>query len=146
LLFPKLTASQLLKPLPIPDSTLALLIVATSLYPFNCRRSSFLAVMDSPLPTIVEDLPISRRQFDYIIVGGGTAGCVIADRVAENLPNATILMIEGGESELGKEEILNLNGAADLWGSDMYDYSYRSVPQPYGTNTPRPQSDCRKIR
>lgn len=92
--------------------------------------------MDSPLPTIVEDLPISRRQFDYIIVGGGTAGCVIADRVAENLPNATILMIEGGESELGKEEILNLNGAADLWGSDMYDHSYRSVPQPYGTNTP----------
>jgi choline dehydrogenase-like flavoprotein len=90
----------------------------------------------STLPTIVEDLPTSRRQFDYIIVGGGTAGCVIADRLAENLPNATILMIEGGESELGKEEILNLNGVADLWGSDKYDYSYRSVPQPYGTNNP----------
>ncbi|KAJ6186907.1 hypothetical protein N7519_001815 [Penicillium mononematosum] len=90
--------------------------------------------MNSSLPTIVEDLPTSRRQFDYIIVGGGTAGCVIADRLAENLPNATILMIEGGESELGKEEILNLNGAADLWGSDTYDYSYRSVPQPYGNS------------
>ncbi|KAJ5470977.1 hypothetical protein N7530_008334 [Penicillium desertorum] len=88
----------------------------------------------STLPTIVEDLPTSRRQFDYIIVGGGTAGCVIADRLAENLPNATILMIEGGESELGKEEILNLNGVADLWGSDKYDYSYRSVPQPYGNS------------
>lgn len=94
--------------------------------------------MNSPtLPTIVESLPTSRRQFDYIIIGGGTAGCVIADRLAENLPNATILMIEGGESDLGKEEILNLNGAADLWGSDKYDYSYRSVPQPYGTNNPQ---------
>ena len=91
----------------------------------------------STLPTIVDDLPTRRRQFDYIIVGGGTAGCVIADRLAENLPNATILMIEGGESELGKEEILNLNGAADLWGSDRYDYSYRSVPQPHGMNNPQ---------
>lgn len=85
-----------------------------------------------PLSTIVDELPASRRQFDYIIVGGGTAGCVIAARLAESLPDATILMIEGGESELGKEPILNLNGAADLWGSEAYDYAYNSVPQPYG--------------
>lgn len=89
--------------------------------------------------TIVDELPPSRRQFDYIIVGGGTAGCVVAGRLAEELPNATVLMIEGGASELGKEEILNLNGAADLWGNDKYDYSYYTVPQPEGTpSSPSP--------
>ncbi|KAF9891326.1 hypothetical protein FE257_004181 [Aspergillus nanangensis] len=88
----------------------------------------------NPLPTIVDELPGNRRAFDYIIVGGGTAGCVIADRLAENLPDASVLVIEGGESELDKEEILNLNGAADLWGSDQYDYCYRSIPQPYGNS------------
>lgn len=98
--------------------------------------SSHQPIMSSnTLPTLVEELPANKQVFDYVIVGGGTAGCVIADRLTENLPNVTVLMIEGGESELGNEEILNLNGASNLWGSDRYDYSYSSIPQPYGTCT-----------
>ena len=81
--------------------------------------------------TIAEELD-SGRSFDYVIVGGGTAGCVIASRLAEKLPHANILVIEGGANDFGNESILNLKGLTDLWGADEYDYGYTSVPQPFG--------------
>ncbi|KAK7212660.1 hypothetical protein V2G26_019838 [Clonostachys chloroleuca] len=83
--------------------------------------------------TIVEDLS-GQRRYDYVIVGGGTAGCVVASRLAETLPYANIIMIEGGASDFGNENILNLKGLVDLWGSEDYDYEYRSVPQPFGNS------------
>lgn len=79
----------------------------------------------------VDELPPSVTSFDYIIVGGGTAGCVIACRLAEALPDKSVLVIEGGPSDYGNESVLNLRGASDLWGADM-DYKYVSVPQEFG--------------
>jgi choline dehydrogenase len=77
-----------------------------------------------------------KPRFDYVIVGGGTAGCVIASRLAEGLPHATILLIEGGGSDFGKEDILNLKNLVNLWTSDEYDYGYRSIPQEFGKTLP----------
>jgi len=34
------------------------------------------------------------NTFDYVIVGGGTAGCVIASRLTEYLPEKKVLLIE----------------------------------------------------
>lgn len=47
--------------------------------------------------TPVEVLP-DGDEYDYIVVGAGSAGCVIASRLTED-PNVSVLLIESGGSE-----------------------------------------------
>lgn len=42
---------------------------------------------------------MNRETFDYVIVGGGTAGCVVASRLALQ-SDASVLLLEAGGSDL----------------------------------------------
>jgi choline dehydrogenase-like flavoprotein len=46
---------------------------------------------DAPLGA--EDF-VAALEADYVIVGGGTAGCALAARICEGLPNATVVLLE----------------------------------------------------
>lgn len=65
--------------------------------------------------------------FDYVIVGGGSAGCVVAARLAED-PGTRVLLLEAGPSAEDVEEIGVPAAYARLFRS-RYDWNYVTLPQ-----------------
>lgn len=78
-------------------------------------------------------LPFTRLpEYDYIVIGGGTAGCVLAERLSAD-PNITVALIEGGPSDHDKPEVLQLSQWLTLLGG-KYDYAYPTTEEPRGNS------------
>ena len=62
---------------------------------------------------------------DYIVVGAGSAGCVVASRLAET--GAKVLLLEAG----GEDDWVNIRIPAmmDTIMDSPYDWGYRTTPQ-----------------
>lgn len=74
-------------------------------------------------------------QFDFIVVGGGSAGVATAYRLAEkNI--GTVLLIEAGISDAGREDVLQLNQWQTLLEGDL-DYDFTIAPQVNGNSRMR---------
>ncbi|CAK7213561.1 hypothetical protein SBRCBS47491_001844 [Sporothrix bragantina] len=66
------------------------------------------------------------QHFDFVIVGGGTAGNVVAGRLAEN-PNVKILIVEAGEGNPENvPDIMTPAMAMELRGSE-FDWAYKTT-------------------
>ncbi|MHC0434221.1 GMC family oxidoreductase [Streptomyces sp. O3] len=73
-----------------------------------------------------------NATYDYVVIGGGTAGSVIASRLTEN-PDVTVAVIEGGPSDIDRQDVLTLRRWLGLLGGDL-DYDYPTVEQPRGNS------------
>ncbi|XP_075218093.1 glucose dehydrogenase [FAD, quinone] [Lycorma delicatula] len=75
-----------------------------------------------------ENQPINvknvREEYDFIVIGGGSAGCVIANRLTE-VPDWTVLLLEAGgqETELTDVPVLSL-----YLHKSKFDWKYRTQP------------------
>lgn len=70
----------------------------------------------------------SVDEFDYIIVGGGTAGLTVADRLTED-ENVKVLVVEAGEDRSKDPLVLTPGLVAGMYGNPDYDWNFNSVPQ-----------------
>jgi choline dehydrogenase len=68
--------------------------------------------------------------FDYVVVGGGSAGCALAARLSED-PSVTVCLLEAGPSDVDDPAILNLTDWMALLDSG-YDWDYVVEPQERG--------------
>ena len=66
-------------------------------------------------------------MFDYVIVGGGAAGCVLAARLAED-PGTRVLLLEAGP-DVGAVEEVRVPAAYSRLFRTQYDWNYVTVPQ-----------------
>ncbi|PSK33593.1 hypothetical protein B9Z65_7480 [Elsinoe australis] len=69
---------------------------------------------------------MTDAEYDFIVVGGGTAGCCIAGRLAEN-PNVSILVIEAGADNPMDHDKIRIPGAGFGLIETGHDWAYEST-------------------
>jgi len=69
-----------------------------------------------------------EEPFDYVVVGGGTAGLVVASRLTED-SSIRVLVIEAGADHTSHPLILTPGLVAGVYGKDEFDWNFTSVPQ-----------------
>ncbi len=71
---------------------------------------------------------MTPTEFDYIVVGGGSAGCVLAGRLSED-PTITVCLLEAGGPDTSAFIHAPLGFAATA-PLGIFNWNYESVPQP----------------
>ncbi|HSK41635.1 MAG TPA: choline dehydrogenase [Arenibaculum sp.] len=69
------------------------------------------------------------ESFDYVIVGAGSAGCVLANRLSED-PDATVLLLEAGPKDHAWDWRIHMPSALSYpMQSQTYNWDYHTEPQ-----------------
>ncbi|KAF2143637.1 GMC oxidoreductase [Aplosporella prunicola CBS 121167] len=91
----------------------------------------FFAFVSSLATASLLEQSASRNTYDYIIVGGGTTGLVIANRLSEKLD--TVLVVEAGDSVYSNSNVTDTGAYGKALGTAI-DWQYTTIPQEYGNN------------
>ncbi|HKG57158.1 MAG TPA: choline dehydrogenase [Candidatus Limnocylindrales bacterium] len=74
---------------------------------------------------------MSGARYDFVIVGGGSAGCVLASRLSAD-PSVRVLVLEAGRPDFRFDVFVHMPAALTFpIGSRFYDWGYRSEPEPF---------------
>ncbi len=89
------------------------------------------AALPSPARRVFLSRGRSMTAFDYVIVGGGSAGCVLAARLSED-PAVSVCLIEAGGE--GRDLLVRMPAGIVAMVSGrgrINNWAYRTVPQPH---------------
>lgn len=70
----------------------------------------------------------AQQEYDYVIVGGGTAGLVVAVRLSENA-GVTVGVIEAGKNKLNDAFVDTPAMFPQMFRNPEYDWIYKTTPQ-----------------
>ncbi len=74
---------------------------------------------------------MTERAWDYVIVGGGSAGSALANRLSAD-PATRVLVLEAGRSDWRIDPFIHMPAALSFpIGSRFYDWKYESEPEPF---------------
>ena len=74
---------------------------------------------------------MTAPRYDFVIVGGGSAGCVLANRLSAD-PATRVLIIEAGRPDYRFDVFVHMPSALTFpIGSRYYDWMYESEPEPF---------------
>lgn len=83
-------------------------------------------------------------SFDILIIGGGTAGLVLASHLSEDAA-VRVGVLEAGPSRLDDENVEVPSRAGTMLGDSNYDWNFHSVPQVCVSSRNTPTSWISKI-
>eukprot|EP00090_Calanus_glacialis_P024475 TRINITY_DN3801_c0_g1_i1.p1 TRINITY_DN3801_c0_g1~~TRINITY_DN3801_c0_g1_i1.p1 ORF type:complete len:650 (-),score=121.07 TRINITY_DN3801_c0_g1_i1:510-2459(-) len=107
-------------------SPTALLATGVWFFPFLIASISYYHYNENNPERKVKDAGKLLKSYDFIIIGAGSAGSVIANRLTEN-PNWKVLLIEAGGDET---EISDVPALAAYLQLGRMDWKYKTEPQP----------------
>ncbi|MCW2819701.1 MAG: hypothetical protein JWR42_2488 [Marmoricola sp.] len=71
-----------------------------------------------------------REHYDFVVVGGGSAGCALANRLSAD-PAVSVLVLEAGRSDFRVDPFIHMPAALPFpIGSRFYDWKYETEPEP----------------
>ena len=71
-----------------------------------------------------------HEHYDYVIVGGGSAGCALANRLSAD-PRTSVLVLEAGRRDWKFDVFIHMPAALSFGiGNRFYDWKYESEPEP----------------
>lgn len=72
-----------------------------------------------------------KQRYDYVIVGGGSAGSVLANRLSAD-GTSTVLVLEAGRADFIVDPLIHMPGALMFpSGNPLYDWAYETEPEPF---------------
>jgi choline dehydrogenase len=74
---------------------------------------------------------MSKHHYDFVIVGGGSAGSALANRLSAD-PGTSVLVLEAGRSDFIWDPLIHMPAALSMpIGNSLYDWKYSSEPEPH---------------
>jgi choline dehydrogenase len=72
-----------------------------------------------------------RPHYDFVIIGAGSAGSALANRLSSD-PSTSVLVLEAGRSDFKFDAFIHMPAALPYpIGNPLYDWRYESEPEPY---------------